>query len=269
MSGTNDEKRVTFWDHLDEMRGYILKAIIVVITFGIVAFLFKEQLFDIILAPKRWDFVTFRLFNEINSWVAPADVTSNIFNVKLINTGLADQFMIHMKMAIFVGALCASPYILYLLFSFISPALYEKERRYAFRVTTSGYLMFITGVALAYFLIFPLTFRFLGTYQVSDAVENTITLQSYINTLMMLCLVMGIVFEIPVLSWIMAKLGLINSSVMVKFRRHAIVAVLIISAIITPTSDIFTLMLVAMPIWLLYEASILIVKITKAQNDKE
>ncbi|MFR4038703.1 MAG: twin-arginine translocase subunit TatC, partial [Butyricimonas faecalis] len=123
-----------------------------------------------------------------------------------------------------------------------------------------GYIMFMVGVLISYFLIFPLTFRFLGTYQVSDQVENMISLQSYISTLLMMCLAMGIVFEIPILSWLFAKLGFISADFMRRYRRHAVVIILIVAAIITPTSDVFTLLLVSLPMWLLYEVSILIVK---------
>lgn len=124
----------------------------------------------------------------------------------------------------------------------------------------SGYVMFMLGVLLSYFLIFPLTFRFLGTYQVSSDVENMIALQSYISTLILMSLAMGIVFEIPILSWLFAKLGFISADFMKRYRRHAVVIILIVAAVITPTSDIFTLSLVALPMWLLYEVSIWIVK---------
>jgi sec-independent protein translocase protein TatC len=130
-------------------------------------------------------------------------------------------------------------------------------------MTFWGYLLFMLGVLLNYFLIFPLTFRFLGTYQVSALVENTITLTSYVDTLMMLSLMMGIVFEIPILSWLFAKLGFLTSSFMKKYRRHAIVLILIVAAFITPTSDVFTLMLVSLPMYLLYEISIGVVKRTE------
>lgn len=143
---------------------------------------------------------------------------------------------------------------------FITPALYANERKYSFWVACSGYVMFVLGVLLSYFLIFPLTFRFLGTYQVRDDVVNMITLQSYVDTMMIINLLIGIVFELPVLCWLLAKLGLLSASFMCRFRKHAIVVILIISAIITPTSDVFTLLLVSLPVWLLYEISILIVK---------
>lgn len=185
---------------------------------------------------------------------------SESFSVRLINTGLAQQFIIHIKTALCAGVLCASPYILYQLFRFVSPALYENERRYVTRVVGGGYVMFGLGVLISYFLIFPLTFRFLGTYQVSGEVDNLITLDSYISTLVMMCLAMGLVFEIPMLSWLFAKLGFLSADFMHRYRKHAIVIILVVAAIITPTSDVFTLSLVALPMWILYEVSIWIVK---------
>ena len=185
------------------------------------------------------------------------------FSVRLINTGLAEQFVIHMKVSLYAGLLCASPYVIYLLFRFVSPALYDNERRYAVRTVGAGYVMFLLGTALNYFLIFPLTFRFLGTYQVSAEVENTVTLQSYMDTLLMMSLTLGIVFEIPVLCWLLARFGVLTSSFMRRFRRHAVVVVLVAAAVITPTSDVFTLLLVAFPMWLLYEAGIWVVAATE------
>lgn len=188
--------------------------------------------------------------------------------VRLINTGLAQQFIIHMKTALCAGILCTSPYILYQLFRFVSPALYENERRYVMRVVGGGYAMFGIGVLVSYFLIFPLTFRFLGTYQVSRDVDNLITLDSYISTLMLMSLTMGLVFEIPILSWLFAKLGFLTDRFMRRYRKHSLIIILVVAAIITPTSDVFTLLLVACPMWLLYEMSILIVKNTLIQKNE-
>jgi sec-independent protein translocase protein TatC len=188
------------------------------------------------------------------------------FNIHLVNIGLTEQFMIHMKTAFFFGIIGASPYILYLLYKFISPALYMNERHYAVRVVGSGYVMFIIGLLVNYFLVFPLTVRFLGTYQVSSDVENLLSLQSYMDTLLMMSLVFGVVFEIPVISWLLAMFGLLKAEWMQRYRRHAIVVILIVAAVITPTADIFTLIIVSLPIWLLYEISIWIVKTTNVQK---
>ena len=256
-----DADRQSFWDHLDVLRAAIVKSLLVAVVFGLAAFCFKEELVAVILAPKDAGFITYRLLYALSGLVTEADAPD--FLVKLINTGLAEQFIIHMKTALCVGVLCASPYILYQLFRFVSPALYVNERKYAVRVVGGGYVMFLSGVLLSYFLIFPLTFRFLGTYQVSGEVENMIALQSYISTLMTMSLAMGLAFEIPILSWLFAKLGFLSADFMRKYRRHAIVVILVVAAIITPTSDVFTLSLVALPMWVLYETSIWIVGKTK------
>lgn len=247
----------SFWEHLDALRTAIVKSLAVAVLFGIAAFCFKEELFAVVLAPKNDGFVTYRLLDHMAAW---AGGTVDPFSVRLINTGLAQQFIIHMKTALCAGVLCASPYILYQLFRFVSPALYDNERRYVVRMVGGGYAMFFLGVLVSYFLIFPLTFRFLGTYQVSGEVDNLITLDSYISTLVMMCLAMGIVFEIPILSWLFAKLGFLSADFMRRYRKHAIVIILVVAAVITPTSDVFTLSLVALPMWILYEVSIRIVK---------
>jgi len=239
---------MTFWDHLDELRSVIIRTVVVTVVAAAVAFCLKEQLFEIVLAPRTSDFITYRLMG-----VEP-------FSIHLMNTGLTEQFMIHLKTAMYAGVLVALPYIIYLLFCFVSPALYDNERKYATLLCTSGYLMFMLGTLLNYFLIFPLTVKFLGTYQVSPDVANMLTLQSYMDTMLMMNLVMGIVFELPVVSWILARMGLVNAQMMRSMRRHAVVAILVIAAIITPTTDAFTLFIVALPIWLLYELSILIVR---------
>ena len=231
----SDTPTMTFWDHLDELRSVII----------------RDELFAIVLAPRSSDFITYRLMG-----VEP-------FSVHLMNTGLTEQFMIHMKTAMYAGVLVASPYIIYMLFRFVSPALYDNEKRYATLLCGSGYVMFILGTAINYFLIFPLTVKFLGTYQVSPDVANMLTLQSYMDTLLMMSLVMGIIFELPVVSWILGRMGLVNAQMMQSMRRHAIVAILVVAAIITPTTDAFTLLVVALPIWLLYELSIVIVRITE------
>lgn len=250
--------RGSFWEHLDVLRGVLLRIIVVAFLFGIVAFIFKDALFAFVLAPKSADFVTYRLIGRMCEALgveAPA-----AFHVQLINTGLAQQFMIHVKTAFCVGVLCASPYIVYQLFAFVAPGLYARERHYAITVATGGYVMFVIGVAVSYLIIFPLTFRFLGTYQVAGDVVNMIDIESYISTLLVMSLCMGVVFEIPVLSYLLALTGLLDAQFMCRYRRHAIVVILVAAAVITPTSDVFTLMIVSLPMWLLYEASIRIVR---------
>lgn len=241
---------MTFWDHLEVLRGSIIQVLIVGVLMGFCAFLLKDNIFDIILWPLQHDFPTFCLLG-----IEP-------FQLKLINTILTEQFMIHMKVSMIIGFLVASPYIIYVMFRFISPALYEYERRAGTLLVAAAYGMFIFGIIVNYFLIFPLTVRFLGTYSVSPDVETMLTLSSYIDTLIMLCVVFGFLFEIPVVAWLLAHFGMLRSSWMSHYRRHAIVAILIITAIITPTADIMTLTIVSLPIWVLFEISIWIVRLT-------
>ena len=259
---------MSFWEHLDVLRGILFRIAALTLGFAVIAFACREWLFDIILAPKYDNFIIYDLFRSVGKIFNP-NGDSGHFDVQLINTGLAKQFVIHMKASIYAGFLVAAPYTLYQIFRFVSPALYANERRYAVKVLGGGSVMFALGVLLSYFLIFPLTFRFLGTYQVSDDVVNMISLESYMDTMMMLCVMMGIVFEIPILCWLFAKFGFITADFMKKYRKHAVVILLFISAIITPTADVFTLTVVAMPMWLLYEASIIIVQRTKATQRSE
>ena len=241
---------LTFWDHLDVLRSSLIRMAVAVMVLGVAAFCLKDLLFSVVLAPRSSDFVTYQLLGV------------DAFHINLMNTGLTEQFMIHMRTAIYAGLLLASPYILYELFRFVSPGLYQNERRYAVWIVGAAYVMFLMGTLVNYFIVFPLTVRFLGTYQVSPDVANMLNLQSYIDTLLGMSLVMGVVFELPVVCGLMGRMGLINSHMMSQFRRHAVVAILVVSAIITPTTDVFTLFVVALPIYLLYELSIQIVKIT-------
>ena len=167
--------------------------------------------------------------------------------------------MTHITTAIYLGMLGASPYILYELFRFISPALYDNERQYSVRVAVIIYTLFIVGVLMTYYLLFPISFRFLGTYSVSERVHSTITLDSYITTFISLTLVMGLVFQLPVIAFFLSKLGFIESWMLTRYRRHAFLIIMFIAAIITPP-DIMTLILVTIPLYLLYELSIRVVK---------
>ena len=245
----------SFWEHLEDLRGSLIRIVVAVVLFSTLAFCFKDLLFKIVLAPKDSSFFMYKLFG------------GGDFTIRLMNIGLTEQFMIHLKTAFAFGILMASPYIIKVLFDFIRPALYEKERQHSTGIVVSSYVMFMIGVAVNYLFIFPLTVRFLGTYQVSEQVSNMLTLQSYMDTLLMMSIVFGIVFEIPVISWLLARFGLLKAEYMTQYRRHAIVAILIIAAIITPTGDAFTLLIVSLPIWLLYELSVLIVKKTEHHED--
>lgn len=239
---------MTFWDHLDELRGVLLRSALLATVFAVAAFCLKDALFAFLLAPTHGDFVTYRLLE------------GNVFQLHLINTGITEQFMTHMRAACYMGLLCASPYMLYALFRFVAPGLYETERRVAWWALGSAYVMFMAGTAINYLLVFPLAVRFLGTYSVSSDVTNMLTLQSYMDTLLGMTLAMGICFELPVVCWVLGRLGLLTAEHMRLYRRHVFVGILLAAAIITPTGDPLTLFLVAIPLYLLYELSMLIVR---------
>lgn len=250
MSQSNEPEALTFWEHLDVLRADLLRMLAVAAICALVAFCMKEQLFALVLAPCSPSFVTYRLLG------------AEPFTIRLINVGLTEQFAVHVKTALVVGCYAASPYIIYLLYQFVAPGLYQRERHYTVRIVSAGYLMFMLGTVANYLLIFPLTVRFLGTYQVSTMVSNMLSLQSYIDTFLTMSVVFGLLFEIPVVSWLLALGGLLRPEWMSRYRRHAIVAILIVAAVVTPTGDAFTLTVVSLPIWLLYEVSVWIVKAT-------
>ena len=252
----DESQEMTFWQHLDVLRGSIIRCLVAVMICGIAAFCLKEPLFKLIFWPTEESFPLWAIW----------PLTEAESGIRLINTELAQQFIIHLEAAMVTGLLCVIPYILYELMRFVGPALYPQEKKAAIPAIAGGYIMFMLGVALSYFIIFPLTYRFLITYQVNTEVQNLITLDSYAGTLLLLSLIMGVVFELPVVCGILARMGLLSASPMKKYRKHAIVAILIAAAIITPTGDAFTLSIVSLPIYLLYELSIGIVKMQEPKN---
>lgn len=268
MANDTQDQEMTFWDHLDELRKVFFRIAIVVSIIALIAFINKTFLFDIIFAPHRSDFITYRALCELGTYLRIPSICPGEFHVDLINTQLASQLIVHMSVAFYAGLVIASPYIIYQLFSFIKPALYENERKYSTRTLIAAFILFFCGLLLNYYAIFPLSFRFLGTYQVSEFVENKITLSSYISTFTTLSIAMGAVFEIPILAFFFAKTGLIKAQHLKKYRRHALVIILILSAIITP-ADLFSMFLLAIPMYMLYELSIGVVKKTQSRTLKK
>jgi sec-independent protein translocase protein TatC len=258
MTDDGGQELLSFGDHLEVLRRMLFRIIAVAGVIAVVVFCFKETTFSMLLAPSEWDFVTYRAIEQVLQAMG-FDFHFEPYHVQLIATELQSQFMTHISTAVYLGLLAASPYIMYELFRFISPALYENERRYSVRVTLTIYVLFVLGVLLTYFVLFPISFRFLGTYSVAESVTSTITIDSYISSMLSLTLVMGAVFQLPVICFILGKLGLINSSLLARYRRHAFVLLMVIAAIITPP-DIMTLVLVSLPLYMLYEVSIWVVK---------
>ncbi|MDR0582085.1 MAG: twin-arginine translocase subunit TatC [Prevotellaceae bacterium] len=256
-------KELTFWGHLEEFRQMLFRMIIALAALMVVVFLFKSFVFDtLILSPRSSDFILYRWLCALNNQFSWADLCPEPFHIDLININLSSQFIIHLSTSFWIALILGFPYLIWELWRFIAPALYPKEQRSIKRAFIFSSLLFYAGVTVAYLMIFPFALHFLGGYQVSAEVKNQISLQSYIGTLTSLVLAMGIVFEFPVLIHILSRIGVVNRAMLRKYRRHAIVVLLILAAIITP-ADIFSMILAAVPLYLLYEISILTCKEAK------
>ena len=249
---------MTFGGHLEVMRRMFFRIIGVSLAFAITIFCFRQTTFDILLAPGSSDFATYRGIENLCALLG-IDFHFEPFKITLINTELSNQFMTHLSTSVILGLLCASPYIVVELFRFITPALYEDEKRYSVTITVIIYLLFMAGVLMNYYVLFPFALRFLGTYQVDASVVNQINISSYISTFTTLTFMLGLVFQIPVISFFLAKMGILSSDTMAHYRRHAIVVIALVAAVITPP-DLFTLCLVSIPMYGLYEVSIIIVR---------
>ena len=265
-------KELTFWDHLDELRRVLFRLLGVWFVLAIGYFIAMPWLFDnVILAPCYNDFVFYDVLRYVGRVLDLKDeFFTEEFHVKLININLAAPFFIHMSTAFWMSVVTATPYIFFEIWKFISPALYANERRGVKKALCIGTVMFFLGVLLGYFMVYPLTLRFLSTYElsVSGAIDNQISLNSYIDNFMLLVLCMGLAFELPLVTWLLSLLGLVHKTFLRKYRRHALVIIVIVAAIITPTGDPFTLTVVFVPLYLLYELSILMIKDKKTDTDE-
>lgn len=257
----NDGSLLTFGGHLEVFRQMLFRIIAVAGAIAMVIFCFKETTWEVLLAPSEWDFCTYRWLERIMHALGFVFQFEE-FHVDMIATDLSSQFMTHITTAVYLGLLGASPYILYELFRFISPALYENERKYSVQVAVIIYVLFIVGVLMSYFVLFPISFRFLGTYSVSARVVSNITLDSYVSTFVSLTLVMGVVFQLPVIAFFLGKLGIVASDMLSRYRKHSFIVIMLVAAIITPP-DLMTLILVTIPLYMLYEVSIGVVKWTE------
>jgi sec-independent protein translocase protein TatC len=226
-------------------------------------------LFDnVILKPCFSDFYTYQWLCKISSSMPfLPDFCDQHFHVKIVNIKLATQFFTHMSTSFWLAVMLAFPYLVYEIWKFISPALYPNEKKNAKGVFVGGTGMFFIGCAVGYFLVFPMTLRFLITWELSEAIEEQLSLESYMDNFLMIIFIMGVVFEMPLLCWLLSQIGLLKRSFFRKYRRYAIVGLLVAAAVITPSGDPFTLMVVFLPIYGLYELSALIVKKDPPEED--
>jgi sec-independent protein translocase protein TatC len=260
LNNDNEAGEMSFLDHLEALRWHLMRSAAVLMTLATVLFFFKEFLFDdVLLAPKSQGFLTYRVLCHLSHLLHMGDdlcITVSPFT--LISTDISAQFTTHMWVAFIAGLVVGFPYVVWELWRFIKPALHEKERKFARGIVFYTSFLFLTGVLFGYYIITPMTVNFLGSYQVSEQVKNTITLDSFISTVTTMTLITGLVFELPIVVYFLTKLGILNPGFMRTYRRHAVVIILIIAAVITPTSDATTLIMVAFPLYILYEISIFV-----------
>ena len=265
LESEEEEGAMSFWDHLEVLRWALFRSACVLAVIMVGTFIAMPYIFDrFILAPTSNDFFVYRWLNSIGRGYVSL---SQDFDVQIININVASQFMTHISTSISLAAILAFPYFIWEIWKFIEPALFEDEIKHLRPAFFGGTIMFYLGCAIGYLLVFPFTFRFLVEYNLSPSITNQINLQSYIDNFTMLILIMGVVFEMPLMAWLLSLFGILRKSLLREYKRHAIVVLLIAAAIITPSGDPFTLMLVFIPLYVLYELSILVVKDKKQNED--
>jgi sec-independent protein translocase protein TatC len=268
--GKKGEKEMSFLEHLEELRWHIIRSVLAILFFMILAFIFKSFIFDhIILAPKNPAFFTNHILCQLGRELFNTEALCiNTKPLNLINIKMSGQLTTHITVAMVAGLILAFPVILWEFWQFFKPALKANEAKYAKGAVFAASMLFFTGVLFGYYMLAPLSLHFLSSYEISAEVTNQINVRSYIGTLTSVCLATGLVFELPIIAFFLTKIGLITPTFMRKYRRHAIVVIFILAAIITPP-DVFSQTLVAIPLLILYEVSILISARVMKQKEKD
>lgn len=265
----SDEGEMSFLEHLEELRWHIIRSIFAILVLMVVAFLFKNFIFNnIILAPKKTTFLTNHLLCLLGQKLNIKALCINSKPFNLINIKMAGQLTTHIAVSMVAGVIVAFPYVLYEFWKFFRPALHTNEKQHARGAVLAASMLFFTGVVFGYFALAPLSIHFLTSYEISSDVVNQINIRSYIGTLSSICLATGLVFELPIITFFLTKVGIVTPSFLIKYRKHAIIVIFILSAIITPP-DIFSQMLVSIPLLALYEVGILISKRVMKSKEKK
>lgn len=251
-----EQGEMSFLEHLEALRWHLVRAISSIMVFAILAFVFKGFIFDtVLLGPKHSDFWTYQMLCKLADRFTIPELCIGDLQFDLINISMAGQFTTHIVVSIIAGLVCAFPYVIYEIWSFIKPGLYSEERKSARGMVFYTSFLFLTGVLFGYYIIAPLSVNFLGNYNVSEDVRNQIDLNSYFSLISTLVLACGVVFEMPILVYFLTKIGVVTPSFLRTYRRHAVVVVLILSAVITPP-DVSSQVLIFFPLMGLYEVSI-------------
>ncbi|MDR1171175.1 MAG: twin-arginine translocase subunit TatC [Bacteroidales bacterium] len=253
---------MSFLEHLEELRWHIVRSVITIVAFAVVAFIFSRFIFDyILLAPKNPDFFSNRLLCQLAEILHTPALCINTKTFEVINIKMAGQFSANIMISLYAGLIIAFPFVIWEMWKFISPALYVNERKHARGSVAAISILFFIGALFGYYVIVPLSVHFLGGWQVSEQVISRIDLNSYVSTVTFIPFSTGIIFELPILMVFLTKVGIITPAFMIQYRRHAIIVLMIVAAVITPP-DVFSMILVVLPLVLLYEVSILLTKRT-------
>jgi sec-independent protein translocase protein TatC len=270
--GKSLEAEMSFFDHIDVLRKHLIRVAVVVLVLTLGAFYFTDFIFnEIIMGPKNADFWTYRMMCKLVEKfpsIGPEFCITKI-DAKIINTEMAGQFTLQLNSCVMVGVILGIPYLLFELWLFVKPALHEVERKSASGFVFFASSLFFTGILFGYYIICPLSINFLTNFTVSPDIENTFTIDSYLSSIMTLTLGAGVIFQLPVIIYILSKLGVMTPAFMRASRRYSTVLILIISAVVTPTADPYTMLIVAMPLFLLYELSIYISAGIERKKNKE
>ena len=252
--GAND-KEMGFLDHLEALRWHIVRCVLAILIFACVAFGFINILFDdILMGPAKPSFWTYRMLCK---YLGDSFCIKDI-GFKIINTDLSGQFTKHIMTSLMTGVILGFPYILWELWRFVAPALKGRERKNTSKIVGAGSILFLVGLVFGYYFITPITVQFLGSYRISAYIQNYIDMESYLDTVVMMTFCSGIVFELPMIVFFLARAGILSAKTMRQYRRHAILAIIVLSAIITPGGDITSLLVLSIPFYILFEASIIV-----------
>lgn len=269
--GTNLEAEMSFFDHLDVLRKHLIRSAVAIVLFTSLAFYFYDFIFDtVIMGPSKPTFWTYRMLCHIGDVLHRPGFCIDKINIQLINTEMAGQFTLQINSSFLIGITLGFPYVLYEIWLFVKPALHDKERKAASGFVFYASLLFILGVLFGYYVITPESISFLAGYNVSSTIKNLFTIDSYISSVATLTLATGVVFELPILIYILATMGIMTAKFMKETRRYAIIVILIIAAVVTPTPDMLTMTVVSIPLFLLYEVSIFVAAaVDKRRKKKE
>jgi len=266
--GKTLEAEMSFFDHLEELRWHLIRASIAIIVFTTGVFIYYDWIFStIIMGPSKPDFWTYRVMCELGNWLH-RDFCFSKIDIHLVNTEMAGQFTLQINSSLIIGITLGVPYLLWEIWRFIKPALHIKERKAATGFTFYATFLFFLGVMFGYYVITPMSIHFLAGYTVSDSIQNLFTIDSYLSSVSTLTLATGLVFELPILVYIMAYMGILTAKFMRSTRRYAVVIILIIAAVVTPTPDMLTMTVVSMPLFVLYEISIIVAALVEKRRLK-